>query len=166
MHAAVPKDYGRDFTLDWASVPTYMYYQGLSDWDCSIHTTIKICCQGVFVIKISQFLRSFFEQIITPFRRLPCWITLSWSQNQNKKLIPTQILQIAQTNSFTWVTSWIVKVVWKRLSCEYPFLYKQLRWNLWRSECSKNGYQFPLTESSFSKFTLGKHCEWHTTGEL
>ena len=40
----------------------------------------------------------------------------SSSQNQNKKLVPTRILQIAQTNSLTWVTSWIVKVVWKRLS--------------------------------------------------
>ena len=26
--------------LDWASVPTYFC---ISDWDCSIHTTIKIC---------------------------------------------------------------------------------------------------------------------------
>ena len=78
----------------------------------------------------------------------------SWSKNQNK-LVPTRILQIAQTNSFTWVTSWIVKVVWKRLSNHLQTTSAEICGEASALKC----HQFLLTESFFLKIhfiTKGK----------
>ena len=89
------------------------------------------------------------------FRTVAIFDNASWSLNQNKKLVPTRISQIAQTNSFTH--RWRLEL-WRWCGRDYHVTFQSFtnnfRWNLWRSECAKMVINFFWRSLSFSKFAL------------